>query len=61
METIPSPTRRHDPPGTQEHRDDDVREPPLPDHGSRDNFPGKGDLIDPEDGGGRIKKNAIEF
>jgi hypothetical protein len=61
METIPSPTRRpHDLPGTQDHPGDDVREPPLPDNGSKDNFPGKDDLINPEDGGGRIKKGAIE-
>jgi hypothetical protein len=61
METIPTPTRRpHDPPGNQDHPGDDVREPPLPDNGSKDNFPGKDDLIDPEDGGGRIKKSAIE-
>ena len=62
METIPSPTRRpHDPPGTEDYPGDDVREPPLPaDDGSKDNFPGKDDLIDPEDGGGRIKKSTID-
>jgi len=44
----------------EEYPRDEVREPPLPEDGSKDDFPGKDDLIDPNDGGGRIKKNSIE-
>jgi hypothetical protein len=58
METIP----RFDPPGHPAEPDEpgeDVKEPPTPETaGSKDNFPGKDDLIDPSEGGGRVKETA---
>jgi hypothetical protein len=58
METIP----RFDPPGQPAEPDEpgeDVKEPPLPGTGeSKENFPGKDDLIDPSEGGGRVKEIA---
>lgn len=58
MEIVPKPSRS---PGEPPNDDpgDDVREPPLPDEGARDVFPGDTDLIDPAEGGGRINKKAL--
>jgi hypothetical protein len=51
-----------DPPGrpSEPHESgEDVKEPPLPGTAEpKDNFPGKDDLIDPTEGGGRIKENS---
>jgi hypothetical protein len=47
-----------DPPGPGEgghEGGEDVREPPLPAPG-KDDLPGRDDDVDPEDGGGTIKK-----
>jgi hypothetical protein len=59
METIPSPGRKpNDGPGNPDYPGDDVREPPLPEARPKEDLPGKDDLIDPGEGGGRIKKGG---
>jgi hypothetical protein len=61
METIPAfePPGRPGPSRKPGEDVEDVKEPPLPGTGgSKDNFPGKDDLIDPTEGGGRIKESA---
>ena len=59
METIPTPDHApHEPPNDNTPAGD-VREPPLPhNEGAKDNFPSDTDLIEPDEGGGRIKKKA---
>ena len=59
MEIIPQPDRSPHEPPPESYPGDDVREPPLPDNdGTNDHFPSDTDLIDPDEGGGRIKKTA---
>ena len=59
METIPKPDRSPHQPPDGDSPGGDVREPPLPGHeGVKENFPSDTDLIDPDEGGGRLKKTA---